>query len=84
MLRFEYCRAEFRRHQDAKPEFVPRFLDEWLAYADTVEMQLGLTHGSLGRDLDEDVKSKLSDDQETQLNELRSAVRESKALPSKD
>ena len=49
-----------------------------------VEMQLGLTHGSLGRDLDEEVKSKLSDDQEMQLNELRSAVRESKAPPSKD
>mmetsp|Transcript_7451 Transcript_7451/g.8565 ORF Transcript_7451/g.8565 Transcript_7451/m.8565 type:complete len:109 (-) Transcript_7451:1322-1648(-) len=64
-----YIKKEFRDHQDAKPEFVGPFIREWTKYADTLESQAN-NGEKFGQDLDEETKSKLSEEQRLQIQRL--------------
>jgi hypothetical protein len=61
-----YVKKEFRDHRSAKPEFVRGFMDEWSRYADDLDKR-----GDVGKDLAQDVLSKLSVEQKVMLSKLR-------------
>ena len=61
-----YLKKEFRDHRAAKPEFVRGFIEEWTQYADDLEKR-----GDVGKDLGQDVLSKLSEEQKVMLSKLR-------------
>eukprot|EP01137_Pigoraptor_chileana_P007223 Opistho-2@52524 len=79
-----YARDEFRRHKDAKAEFVGPFMREWTHYVDMVTRQLSVAAASssagkgavvVGAPLDADRAKMLSDEQVGQLYELRTEIR---------
>lgn len=60
-----YVRDEFRKHKDAKPEFVPAFMAGWTEYLQE------LNAGQVGRDLSESERAALNDEQVIQLSTLQ-------------
>jgi hypothetical protein len=65
-----YVREEFKRHKDARPEYLRGFFSEWLKYLDTMRSQGAPDeHGnpSFGKALDTEIISLLSEDQRAQL-----------------
>ncbi len=66
---------------DAKPEFVKTFLAEWDGYRNMLETQLQTQAGRVGRDLDTDSRSKLSDEQQQQLQKLKESVQHQQQAP---
>ncbi|OQR82045.1 hypothetical protein THRCLA_23252 [Thraustotheca clavata] len=65
-----YVRDEFKRHVDAKPEFVAGFLAEWQKYHDMLAQQ----RDSFGKDLSSDERKLMDDQQKKKLDELRVAA----------
>lgn len=61
-----YLKKEFRDHRSAKPEFVRGFIDEWSRYAEELEKR-----GDVGKDLAQDVLSRMSPEQKMMLTKLR-------------
>ena len=60
-----YVREEFKRHKEAKPEFVESFMIEWRQYLQQLEQ------GAVGRELSPEEISALNEEQQIQLNNLR-------------
>ena len=59
-------REEFKRHKDAKDEFLPTFFLEWEKYRDMLMSQ----SSQYGADLSESQKLDLTDEQKQQLGKL--------------
>ncbi|CAO4378806.1 unnamed protein product [Caenorhabditis nigoni] len=69
-----YVKDEFKRHINAKPEFVKPFITEWTNYCVMLSKQLssaGIRKGNIGKDLDSDKMEQLSNEHIQQLVELR-------------
>lgn len=69
-----YVKDEFKRHINAKPEFVKPFIAEWTNYCVMLSKQLsstGIRKGSIGKDLDSEKLEQLSNEHIQQLVELR-------------
>ncbi|CAI2354752.1 unnamed protein product [Caenorhabditis sp. 36 PRJEB53466] len=69
-----YVKDEFKRHLNAKPEFVKPFITEWTNYCVMLSKQLssaGIRKGNIGKDLDEEKMEQLSNEHIQQLVELR-------------
>lgn len=75
LLGDNYVVAEFRKHKDAPPQFVPAFMSEWSQYADYVEAQTVQRKlpdmALLGRELSAEELRALSDEQRVQLKTLQ-------------
>jgi hypothetical protein len=60
-----YVREEFRRHKEAKPEFVAAFMSEWSGYLQQLQQ------GEVGKQLSKEEIAELNDEQQVQLSNLR-------------
>ena len=67
MLGDDYVRNEFKQHKTAKPEQLAMFFTAWDNYLELMHKQ----EGRFGRDLDEDTKSNLNEEQVNKLKELK-------------
>lgn len=68
-----YLKAEWKRHKDAPPSFIPNFLAEWAHYRDTLRLQL--ISNKIGEQINPERLSSMTDDQIRQLYELKKAVK---------
>jgi len=67
MLGDDYVRNEFKQHKTAKPEQLTMFFTAWDNYLELMHKQ----EGRFGRDLDEDTKSNLNEEQVAKLKDLK-------------
>jgi len=67
-----YVRDEWRLHRDAKPEFVPGFLDAWRKYL--VEVEGSAVSGEVGADLGTDDLDAMTAEQLQQLEQLKDSA----------
>lgn len=74
----QYCKAEFKLHKNAAPEYVVPFMKQWEEYAKTLEVQLATSCSEedrfkpeVGANLPENILDEsFSSDQVLQLHEL--------------
>ncbi|XP_071493129.1 succinate dehydrogenase assembly factor 3, mitochondrial-like [Diadema antillarum] len=76
----QYVKAEFRRHKEAKPEEVTRFMREWQMYATTLAQQTqGVTADGEAQQVGEHMaEAKLEDLNDTQVGQLYELYKETK------
>jgi hypothetical protein len=72
----QYVSEEFRRHKNCDPKFIPAFEKAWIEYRDSLNHQL-LNNELKGQKL-EDKMDDLSDEQVSQLYELKKTARDVK------
>eukprot|EP00123_Amoebidium_parasiticum_P022087 comp7954_c0_seq1/m.3497 comp7954_c0_seq1/g.3497 ORF comp7954_c0_seq1/g.3497 comp7954_c0_seq1/m.3497 type:complete len:110 (-) comp7954_c0_seq1:419-748(-) len=66
-----YVRDEFKRHKNAKPEFVAQFMQQWQWYAKDLSQQLAMQSDNIGAPLAPDHVEALNPEQLGQLSVLR-------------
>nr|CCA27695.1 conserved hypothetical protein [Albugo laibachii Nc14] len=64
----QYVREEFKRHKNATTEYISSFLTEWKQYEETLRLK---SKTRIGENLDKSMQSMLSEEQKTQLRNLK-------------